>query len=138
MFIPAAAAFGGSTSGALAAVVISWITQRRKDETRCSLRASSQRQKLYKNFIEEASRLYADALTNDKAEIPQLVGLYALIGRMKIISNDEVNEAAESAARAIIQAYLAPNKTLVDLPELLDEIDPLRDFSEACRRELKG
>jgi hypothetical protein len=138
MFIPAAAAFGGSTSGALAAVVISWVTQRRKDQTQCSLRASSQRQKLYKNFIEEASRLYADALTNDKAEISQLVGMYALIGRMKIISSDEVNEAAERAARSIIQAYLSPNRTMVDLPEVLDEIDPLRDFSEACRHELKG
>jgi type II secretory pathway pseudopilin PulG len=134
MLIPAAAAFGGSTSGALAAVVIGWVTQRRKDQTR----SSSRRQKLYKSFIEEASRLYADALTNDKAEISQLVGMYALVGRMKIISSDEVNEAAEKAAQSIIRAYFSPNRTLVDLPLLLDEIDPLRDFSEACRRELKG
>ena len=60
-FIPAVAA----ASGGLAAAVISWVTQRRKDHSRCTLRAISQRQKLYKNFIEEASRLYADALTND-------------------------------------------------------------------------
>ena len=49
-----------------------------------------------------------------------------------------MNEAAEKAARSIIQAYLSPNKTLVDLPEVIEEIDPLRDFSEACRRELQG
>ena len=134
----AVAAFGGSASGGLAAAVISWVTQRRKDYSRCALQAISQRQELYKSFIEEASRLYADALTNDEAEISNLVGLYALIGRMKIISSDEVNAAAEKAARSIIQAYRSPNKTFADLPELLDEIDPLRSFSEACRRELQG
>ena len=132
--VPAVAA----ASGGMAAAVISWVTQRRKDHSRRTLRAIAQRQKLYKNFIEEASRLYADALTNDAAEIPKLIGIYALIGRMKIVSNDEVNDAAETAARSIIQAYLAPNKTFVDLPEVLDELDPLRDFSEACRRELQG
>ena len=133
-FIPAVAA----ASGGLAAAAISWITQRRKDYSRCTQRATSRRQKLYKNFIEEASRLYADALTNDHAELSKLVGMYALIGRMKIVSSDEVNEAAEKAARSIIQAYFSPNRTLVDMPQVLDELDPLRDFSEACRRELQA
>jgi len=137
-YVPAVAAFGGSASGGLAAAIAGWITQRRKDHSRRALRAVSHRQKLYKNFIEEASRLYADALTSDVAEIPKLIGMYALIGRMKIVSSDEVNEAAERAARSIIQAYCCPNKTFVELPELLEEIDPLRDFSDACRRELLG
>lgn len=86
---------------------------------------------------EEASRLYAHALTNNEAEPSSLVDLYALIGRMKILSNDEVNRAAERAAEAIIQAYLHPNKTLGELSDLIKEGDPLRDFSEACRRELQ-
>lgn len=133
-FIPAVAA----ASGGLSAAVITWVTQRRKDHSRRSRRTMSQRQKLYKNFIEEASRLYADALTNEGAEISKLVGMYALIGRMKIVSNDEVHEAAEMAARSIIEVYRSPNKTFVELPDVLDEIDPLRDFSDACRRELQG
>jgi len=41
------------------------------------LRATSQREELYKNFIEEASRLYADALVNDQSEVSRLVDLYA-------------------------------------------------------------
>jgi hypothetical protein len=133
-FIPAVAA----ASGGLSAAVITWVTQRRKDHSRRTRRAVSQRQKLYKKFIEEASRLYADALTHEGAEISKLVGMYALIGRMKIVSNDEVNAAAEKAAQAIIQVYLSPNKTFVDLPQVLGEIDPMRDFSEACRREIQG
>jgi hypothetical protein len=137
-YVPAMAAFGGSASGGLVAAISGWVSQRRKDHSRRALRAVSHRQKLYKNFIEEASRLYAEALTNDEAEIPKLIGMYALIGRMKIVSSDEVNEAAERAARSIIQAYASPNKTFVELPDLLDEIDPLRAFSDACRRELQG
>ena len=111
--MPAVAA----ASGGMSAAVITWVTQRRKDHTRRTRRAISQRQKLYKEFIEEASRLYADALTNDGAEIAKLVGMYALIGRMKIISSDQVNEAAEKAARSIMQAYLSPNKHLSISPK---------------------
>ena len=39
----------------------------------------------------------------------------------------------------IIETYLAPNKTFRDLPEFLDNdaMDPLREFSNACREELR-
>jgi hypothetical protein len=121
-YIPALASFSGSASGTLASIVTGWVTQRRKDRVRHSLRATSQREELYKSFIEEASRLYADAL----------------IARMKILSSDSVIEAAEKAGRLILHTYLSPNRTSVDLPELMNEMDPLRDFSEACRRELQS
>ena len=76
-YIPAIASFSGSASGTLASIVTGWVTQRRKDRIRHSLRATSQREELYKSFIEEASRLYADALVNDKSEVSKLVDLYA-------------------------------------------------------------
>ena len=137
-YIPALASFSGSASGTLASIVTGWVTQRRKDRVRHTLRATSQREELYKGFIEEASRLYADALVNDKSEVSKLVDLYALIARMKILSSDAVIEAAEKAGRSILETYLSPNRTFVDLPELIKEMDPLRDFSEACRRELQS
>jgi hypothetical protein len=137
-FIHAVAAFSGSASGTLATVLTGLFTQRRKDRALRRSRVTSQGQELYRSFIEEASRVYADALANDASEISQLVGVYALIGRMRMLSSDEVVEAAEKACRLIIEAYLSPNKTLVDLPEVLDRMDPLRDFSEACRRELQA
>jgi hypothetical protein len=137
-YIPALASFSGSASGTLASIVTGWVTQRRKDRVRHSLRATSQREELYRSFIEEASRLYADALVNDKSEVSKLVDLYALIARMKILSSDAVIEAAEKAGGLILKTYLAPNRTFVDLPDLINEMDPLRDFSEACRRELQS
>jgi hypothetical protein len=138
LYIPALASFSGSASGTLASIVTGWLTQRRKERTRHTLRASSQREQLYTTFIEEASRLYADALMSDKSEISRLVDLFALVGRMKILSSDEVIEAAEKAGRLIIDTYLSPNRSFEDLPEVLSGMDPFREFSEACRRELKS
>jgi hypothetical protein len=136
-YIPALASFSGSASGTLASIVTNGVTQRRKDRVRHTLRATAQREELYKDFIAEAARLYADALVNDKSEISKLVDLYAFVARMKIVSSDAVIEAAEKAAQLIIETYLSPNRTFVDLPGLINEMDPLRDFSEACRRELQ-
>ena len=137
LHIPAIAAFWGSATGSLATLVTTWLTRRRQDRLRRTERAVSQREKLYRKFIEEASRLYAEALVNEQAEPSQLVGMYALIGRMKIISHDDVVQAAEKVGRLILGTYLSPNRTLAELPDLIDEVDPLREFSDACRRELQ-
>jgi hypothetical protein len=138
MYIPAIAAVSASACGAISTGLTSWFNQRRRDRVRRSSRAVAQREDLYKNFIEETSRLYADALASETSELSKLVDMYALIGRMKILSSDAVVRAAEKAGRLIIDTYLAPNKSLVDVPELIADLDPLRDFSEACRRELEG
>jgi hypothetical protein len=138
LYIPALASFSGSASGTLASVIMGWVTQRRRARVRRTQRATSRLEELYKSFIEEASRLYADALVNDKSEVSELVDLYALIARMKIVSGDAVIEAAEKAGRLILETYLSPNREFVELPELINEMDPLRDFSEACRCELQS
>ena len=108
-YIPALASFSGTASGTLASIVTGWVTRRRKDRVIHTRRATSQREELYKGFIEEASRLYADALVNDKSEVSKFVDLYAL-------SSDAVIEAAEKAGRSILETYLSPNRTFVDLP----------------------
>ena len=57
---------------------------------------------------------------------------------MRVLSSDHVVEAAEKAGRLIIDAYLSPNRTFADLAEVVNEMDPLRDFSEVCRRDLQA
>ncbi|MGY4629977.1 hypothetical protein [Bradyrhizobium sp. USDA 4486] len=136
MYIPALAAFGGSAFGAISTIMSAWFSRRRRLRDRDHARSFEKRERLYKNFIEEASRLYADALVSDRAEIPQLVGLYTLVGRMRILSSDDVVHAAERTSRLIIETYVSPNRAFVDLPNFIDEMDPLRDFGEACRSEL--
>ena len=111
LYIPALASFSGSASGTLASIVTNWVTQRRKDRVRHTMRATAQREELYKDFIEEASRLYADALVNDKSEISKLVDLYALIARMKIDGHFPRWGVAESKvdrmAEAVVDLFIA-------------------------------
>ena len=136
IYVPAFAAFGGSAFGAISTIVTGWVSRRRRQRERHHAHAVSKREELYRAFIEEASRLYAEALTSDRSEIPALVNLYALIGRMRILSGDEVVHAAERAGRLIIETYVAPNASFVDLPGFMEEVDPLREFGDACRREM--
>ncbi len=110
-YIHAVAAFSGSASGTLATVLTGLFTRRRKDRALRRSWATSQCQELYRSFVEEASRLYVDALVKDTSETSKLVDLYALIGRMRTLSSDEVIEAAEKTGRLIIETYLSPNKT---------------------------
>jgi hypothetical protein len=135
--IPAIAAFWGSATGSFATLIMNWWTGRRKDRVRRTEWAVTQREKLYREFIEEASRRYAHALVHEQSEPSRLVGMYALIGRMKMISSDDVVREAERVGRIILDTYLSPNRTFAELPDLIDEVDPLRQFSDACRRELQ-
>jgi hypothetical protein len=139
-YLSALAALAGSTIGGLTSLTASWLTQH--VQFRAQLRAQDlgQREALYKGFIEEASRLYADAYEHSNGEISKLVNLYALIGRMRILSSQRVVDGAERVVGVIIETYRAPNKTFRDVVEIIDDktMDPLRDFGEACRRELRG
>jgi hypothetical protein len=140
-YLPALAAFGGSAFGGLTSFAATWFTQRR---TRRFSQEKSRGQKLYRQFIEKASKLYADALVHDNSEVStlvySLVNVYALIGRMRVLSSDAVIEGAEAVARKIIDTYFSPNRTFPELRELMNSrvMDPLREFSEACRNELRA
>jgi hypothetical protein len=103
-------------------------------------RDRARRQKLYGSFIDEASKLYADALVHDEAEVSALVSVYALINRMRVLSSPAVVKKAEAVVRMIVDTYSAPNKTFLELRNLMDShaIDPLRSFSEECRAELQA
>jgi hypothetical protein len=48
-------------------------------------------------------------------------------------------EAADTLTRIIVDAYLAPNMTVAQMREnwIDKHVDPLRDFAEACRKELR-
>jgi hypothetical protein len=139
-YVPALAAFGGSAVGGLTSIVATWLTQSRKDSTRRLMQEKTRRQKLYKQFIDEASKLYADALVHDNSEVSALVNMYALIGRMRISSSDAVIGKAESVARMIIETYFSPNRTFPELRQLMNSrsMDPLREFGEVCRKELNA
>jgi hypothetical protein len=97
---------------------------------------------LYKDFIEQASESYTDAIEHDlrEADVPKLVRLYVLVSRMRVLSSQGVIQQADRVMRDIIEKYLGPNKTIREVvADSLknDRLEPLRDFSNACRDEFR-
>jgi hypothetical protein len=135
----ALAALAGSVVGGLTALGTSWLTQQAQARAQEKAEDRTTREALYRDFIVEASRLFGDALVNDKPELSKLVGLYAMVSRMRVRSSPRIVENAEKVARIIADTYFAPNKSLHELHDMLDSerMDPLRGFSEACREELR-
>lgn len=126
--------------GGVTSLTAAWLTQSRQATAERLTQEKSRRQKLYKDFIGETSRLYADALGHSKAEISDFVKVYALISRMRVLSNMQTIEKADRVVKMIVDTYFAPNKTLTELRGMLNgsAIDPLRDFTETCQKELQS
>ena len=137
--ISAFAALGGALIGGLTSFATSWLTQQTQAREQQLIHKLTRQEELYKGFIEEASRLYVDSLVHDSPDVSQLVRLYAMISRMRVLSSTKTVENADKVARMIVNTYLAPNKTLPELRDMVNSgaLDPLRDFSEASRAELQ-
>jgi hypothetical protein len=104
-------------------------------------RELSRREDLYKDFIIAASKAYGDAIVSNDPQIQELVSLYAMISRMRVMSLPRTVASADHIMRATIDTYFAPNKTIRELHDLMSNesgIDPLKDFSEAAREELRA
>ncbi len=138
--VTALAALAGAAIGGLTSVLASWLAQQAQARAQWLAQDKLLRHELYNEFIEEASKCYTDALQHDKADIPALVGLFAKLGRMRVLSSPKVVESGEQIGRKIVDTYLEPDKTFLELREMLNtgSIDLLRDFSEACRAELES
>ena len=114
-YVSAFAALEGSAIGGLTSLAASWLTQHVQFSSQQRAVNRNRREELYKSFIEEGSRLYADAFAHDKAEVSNLVNLYALVSRMRVLSSPQVVEQADKVVRVIIETYLAPNRTFRDV-----------------------
>jgi hypothetical protein len=138
--ISAMAALLGAAIGGLASFLASWMTQRMQVRAQWLTQEKLRRQDLYKEFIEEASKCYIDALQHATGDIPSLVTLYTKIGRMRIISSPNVIDSAERIGRKILDTYLGPDRNFLELREMVNNnsIDILNDFTEACREELES
>jgi hypothetical protein len=139
-YLAAFAALTGSVIGGVTSLASAWLTQNWQQRAMRLERDKATRQALYKQFIDEASKLYADALVHHEAGILALSSIYAMINRMRVLSSSAVVEKAETVARVIVETYFAPDKTFPDLLALIDSqtIDPLRAFSQECRAELQA
>jgi hypothetical protein len=139
-YVSALSALAGSVIGGLTSGFAAWLNQH--SETRANRLAQdlSRRQELYKEFILTASKAYGVALISDEPQVQELVELYAMVSRMRVLSAPKTIICADKVMRVTIDTYYTPNRTLREVNELLKSgngVDPLREFSEAAREELQ-
>ena len=138
-YLSAVAALAGSAIGGLTSLTASWLTQRVQVRAQQLAHDVSRREDLYNAFIDEASNSYADALERTEVDISKIVRLYALVSRMRIVTSREVVEQADTVMRTIMDTYRGPNRTIYDEADNIrnGRLDPLLNFSEACRTEFR-
>jgi hypothetical protein len=66
--------------------------------------------------------------------------VYSLVGRIRLIAGDKVLLAAEEIVDSTVDSYSRHPTTFLDTYKLAREghIDPLREFTEACKEERKA
>jgi len=138
-YTTALAALGGAALGGLTSFATSWTTLRTQMKAQRSDSSKSKRQKLYKAFIDEAAKIYGDALIHDKLEIAALIDLTTRVSQMRIVSSRPVIETAVNVVKAITETYTQPNKSPEEIEAMVSNgsVDVLRSFSEACREEFE-
>jgi hypothetical protein len=139
-YVSAISALAGSAVGGFTSTVTTWITQRAQTRAAQVAHELARRGDLYRDFITAASKTYGDALMNNEPQLSDLVALYSMISRMRVLSEPRTITCADKIMQIIIDTYFSPNHSVRELTEMIRVgagIDPLREFSEAARDEVR-
>lgn len=130
-------AITGTLLGGLTSFATSYFTQGRQGRTDRVLRELDRREDVYARFIELVSDLALDALENPLDDPRKLIGLSALVGRIRLASSHAVLEAAETVVDFLFETYHQPSRSsrelILEAPR--EFFTPLGLFTQACRDE---
>ena len=138
-YISALSALGGSVIGGFTSGVTNWLNQHSQARAERLAHDFGRRDQLYTDFIVAASRAYGVAIVSSEPQIQELIGLYAMISRMRVRSSPQTVACALNVMVVTIATYSSPNKSVPEVNELIKsgtDIDPLKEFAEAAREEL--
>ena len=139
-YISALAALAGSLVGGVTTGLATWLTQRAQARAGNIAREMSLRQELFRDFIVAASNAYGEAVLSNEPKIQDLVLLYAMVSRMRVLCSPKTVACADKIMVTTIDTYFQPNRTVRELHEMVKTgpgVDPLKEFSEAARDELR-
>lgn len=130
----------GAAVGGLTSLGTTWIIQKAQLRAKQQETARGKRERLFVQFMDEASRLYADALGHEKDDVADVVKLYAIVAHLRMVSGSDIVAAAERVIGEIVEAYQAPNRTLHELGDLAASggLQAFHDLGLVFRTELAG
>ena len=140
-YLSALSALAGSVVGGLITGFTTWIGQRTQARTGRLAADLLRRQELFKDFIAAASKSYADAVVSTEPKIPEVVALWAMVSRMRVLCSPATASAAGKTMHKIMDTFFEPPKDTAELRALMKRaqgVDPLQEFSEAAREELQA
>lgn len=136
--ITALAAVMGSVVGGSATIVTAWLSQTTQSKREVAISEVRKRELLYTEFIVECTRLAIDSYTHNISHPETMAPAYSMRNRIRLSSSERVVMAADQTIKQIIRQYDAKNLTLEELDKVAQSgEDYLKEFSEACRQELK-
>ncbi len=137
--VVALAALAGSLVGACSSVAATLIGQRLQARWARLGAQLDEHEKLYGIFVEEAAVLFIDAIRLSEIDLAKIMRLYSKVAHIRLTSSDPVLRAAEKLGKRLLEAYKQPPQdpaeVLTRLANGEEDLDPLRDFTEACRQE---
>jgi len=138
-YISGLSALAGSAVGLFSSTVTTWLTQRSQARAGQLAHEITRREDLYRDFITAASKTYGDAIASSEPQLADLVALYSMISRMRVLSEPRTVSCADRVMGTIVDTYFSPNRSIRELRDLIKAgvgIDPLKEFSEAARDEV--
>lgn len=139
--VSALSALAGSAVGGLTTGFTTWMSLRSQARAGQHTADVARLRDLFRDFLDAAYKTYADALVSSAPKIEEVVALWALVSRMRILCSPQTTACAERVLRKTLDAFFATPKTTEELNDLIENgtgIDPLREFSEAAREELRA
>ena len=138
--LSALAALSGSALGGITPLISNYLIQRGLTKRELLSRELADRQTLYADFIQFATKVYVTATTKQLDDVDDLIALYALVSRIRLFASEPVIGAAEQFAMRVTKRYGEASLTMEDLRNetLSPHVDPLHDFSSLCRLEMRA
>ena len=102
--VTAIAALTGAAIGGFTSITASWLIQHAQVKAQRLAQDQLRRQEIYKEFIKDAAKLYIDALQSEKADVSSLIGLYAELSNMRVLSSASVVDHADQIVKQILNA----------------------------------
>ena len=107
-YISALSALAGSAIGALSSLATTWLTLNTQTRSAYLNQQRTKREALYSEFIDEASRLFLDALSHEMEDLSKLVTLYSIVSKIGLSASEEVvtraTEVMDGDHRRLLQA----------------------------------
>src|SRR5215472_7404154 len=98
-YISALAALAGTAVGGPTSFATSWMTQQAQSKAQRLAAERAKREDLFGKFLDEAAKLYSEALQNKREEASALMVIYGLTNRIRLIASARVVDSADTVTR---------------------------------------